>query len=59
MTRRPLTDKFYTDMTDAQLMVIFNSLGTRPGDRVKRTGLIKLSVAKFGDQILDLIKSRR
>lgn len=57
-TKRTL-DKAYRNLTDAELMAIFNRIGDYPENRVKRTGCIKLRAAKFGDQILDFIKARR
>ena len=58
MTRRRLDPRF-CQLSSEDLMKIFDNIGTRPCDRVKKTGHVKLSMAKFGDQILDEVQRRR
>ena len=58
MKKRHPLPKAYEALSNEQLMLMFNNICTMPEYRVKRTGLIRLSAAKFGDRILDLVNSR-
>jgi hypothetical protein len=51
--------KAFSVLTDAQLRATFESLGKRPGDLVKATGVVKLKVAQYGDLILAELKRRQ
>lgn len=59
MSKKRKLAKCYHDLSNEELMAIFDNIANCPENRVKRTGHIKLSAAKFGDQILDFVKARR
>jgi hypothetical protein len=59
VSKKRKLDKCYHDLSNEELMAMFDNIGKLPENRVKRTGHVKLSAAKFGDQILDFVKARR